>query len=162
LVARYRSSAAVVHPEDSTIEMVVNGRVWMARMCELLGSVRSGDALYTWACSSTRSWIWPCGQHSSRGMSRSVSCWLGPPRQGDVQVVLAGAVANSLVRPLAGPLHGTAQTMRKASPSGGLPTLSNDCVSFAIITDADRAMCAGVNQSMNAIRAWSWLLFYDD
>lgn len=46
LIGRYLSPAVPVHRENSTVEVVVDGRDWMLRMRELLGSVGPGDAAY--------------------------------------------------------------------------------------------------------------------
>jgi len=46
LISRYLSPATPVHREDSTVEVVVDGREWMLRMRELLCSTSRGDAVY--------------------------------------------------------------------------------------------------------------------
>ncbi len=46
LIGRYLSTAVRPRREDSTVEMVVDGRAWMLRMRKLLGSVGREDAVY--------------------------------------------------------------------------------------------------------------------
>jgi phosphatidylserine/phosphatidylglycerophosphate/cardiolipin synthase-like enzyme len=46
LIARYLSPTVPVHRQDSTAEVVIDGRDWMLRMRELIGSAVAGDAVY--------------------------------------------------------------------------------------------------------------------
>src|SRR6186997_2229433 len=46
LISRYLSPAVPVHRENSTVDLVLDGRGWMLRMRELLTSLGPGDAAY--------------------------------------------------------------------------------------------------------------------
>src|SRR3954470_3711213 len=131
LIGRYLSPAVPVHREDSTVEVVVDGRGWMLRMRELLGSARPGDAVYI------------CGLQLDHGMDLTGR---GPGEPGyeplgellaglaangvDVRVVLAGAVvASSMIHLQIGPFRANVRTAyrlrhwRPASAPTGPPPL---------------------------------------
>jgi phosphatidylserine/phosphatidylglycerophosphate/cardiolipin synthase-like enzyme len=112
LMDRYLSPAVPVHREDSTVEVVIDGRQWMLRMRELLGSAGPGDAVYI------------CGLQLDQDMDLTGR---GPEEPGyeplgdllaglaardvDVRVVLAGAVvASSLVHLRIGPFRQNVRT----------------------------------------------------
>ena len=123
LITHYLSAAVPTHREDSTVEMVVDGRAWMLRMRELLGSVRPGDAVYI------------CGLQLEPDMDLTGRVASEPgyePLGGlladlaaagvDVRVLLAGAVvASSIVRHPVGPFHDNVQAadrLRRWRPAG--------------------------------------------
>src|SRR3954462_13079659 len=67
LIARYLSAAVPVHREDSTVEMVVDGRAWMLRMRALLGTVGGGDPAYIGGRRRGRDMALPAGPPPERG-----------------------------------------------------------------------------------------------
>src|SRR3954453_3397448 len=107
LVARYLTPAVAAHCENSSVEFVVDGRLWMCRMRELLLSLGPGDAAYV------------CGLQIDPDMDLSGKVAGMPGYQAlgdllaglasngvDVRVILAGAVvSSSITRPTIGPFH---------------------------------------------------------
>jgi phosphatidylserine/phosphatidylglycerophosphate/cardiolipin synthase-like enzyme len=107
LVARYLTPAVAAHCENSSVEFVVDGRLWMCRMRELLLSLGPGDAAYV------------CGLQMDPDMDLSGKVAGMPGYQAlgdllaglasngvDVRVILAGAVvSSSITRPTIGPFH---------------------------------------------------------
>lgn len=123
LITRYLSAAVPVHREDSSVEMVVDGRAWMLRMRALLGTLGAGDAAYI------------CGLQLEPDMDLTGRLPTEPgyePLGGlladlaaagvDVRVLLAGAVvASSIVRHPIGPFHDNVQSadrLRRWRPAG--------------------------------------------
>ena len=107
LVDRYLSPAVVPHWENSSVEFVVDGRVWMRRMRELLTSLGPGDAAYICGLQ-----LEPDMDLTGRAAGEPGHEPLGELLAGlagagvDVRVVLAGAVvSSSITRPTIGPFH---------------------------------------------------------
>ncbi|WP_433303322.1 phospholipase D-like domain-containing protein [Actinoplanes sp. CA-030573] len=107
LVARYLSPAVTAHCENSSVELVVDGRHWMGRMRELLTSLGPGDAAYICGLQLEpemdltgkrpgEAGYQPLGDLLARLAGNGV----------DVRVILAGAVvSSSIARPTIGPFH---------------------------------------------------------
>ncbi|UQU67742.1 phospholipase D-like domain-containing protein [Couchioplanes caeruleus] len=112
LVGRYLSRAVPVHREDSTAEVIVDGRPWMLRMRELIRSTGPGDAVYICGLQLDHDMDLtglapgdpdhePLGELLAASAARGV----------DVRVVLAGAVvASSLVHVRMGPFRDNVRT----------------------------------------------------
>jgi phosphatidylserine/phosphatidylglycerophosphate/cardiolipin synthase-like enzyme len=107
LIGRYLSAAVPPRREDSTVEMVVDGRAWMLRMRELLGSVGRGDAVYICGLQLEPDMDLTGRSPSEPGYEPLGGLLAGLAAAGvDVRVLLAGAVvASSIVRPPIGPFH---------------------------------------------------------
>lgn len=132
LVGRYLSPAVTSHCENSSVEFVVDGRVWMRRMRDLLTSLGPGDAAYI------------CGLQLEPEMDLTGKPAGDPGHEPlgdllvrlasdgvDVRVILAGAVvSSSITRPTIGPFHqnvSSAHRLRRWRCDGrpGSPPLAN-------------------------------------
>src|SRR3954467_12653383 len=107
LVARYLSPAVPPHCENSSVELVVDGRVWMRRMRELLTSLGPGDAAYICGLQLEPEMDLTGRQAGEPGYQPLGELLAGLVSNGvDVRVILAGAVvSSSIVRPTIGPFH---------------------------------------------------------
>ena len=107
LVTRYLSPAVTAHCANSSVELVVDGRVWMRRMRELLTSLGPGDAAYICGLQLEPD-MDPTGRREGEpGYEALGDLLAGLVRKGiDVRVILAGAVvSSSITRPTIGPFH---------------------------------------------------------
>jgi hypothetical protein len=75
LVARYLSPAVTPHREDSSVELVVDGRVWMRRMHEMLTGLGPGDAAYICGLQLDRDMDLTGKTAGRPGFNRSAICW---------------------------------------------------------------------------------------
>jgi len=107
LVARYLSPAVMPHCENSSVDFVVDGRVWMRRMRELLTSLGPGDAAYICGLQLEPDMDLTGRRAGEPGYEALVDLLAGLASDGvDVRVILAGAVvSSSIVRPTIGPFH---------------------------------------------------------
>jgi phosphatidylserine/phosphatidylglycerophosphate/cardiolipin synthase-like enzyme len=107
LVTRYFSSAVTPHCENSSVELVVDGRVWMRRMLDLLTSLEPGDAAYICGLQLEPDMDLTGKQAGEPGYQPLGDLLAGLASNGvDVRVILAGAVvSSSIVRPTIGPFH---------------------------------------------------------
>ena len=123
LVARYLSPAVEAHCANSSVEFVVDGRVWMRRMRELLTSLGPGDAAYICGLQLEPDMDLSGRQPGQKGYEPLGDLLAGLAAGGvDVRVILAGAVvSSSLARPTIGPFHqnvSTAHRLRRWRLSG--------------------------------------------
>lgn len=107
LVARYLSPAITSHCENSSVEFVVDGRLWMRRMRELLTSLRPGDAAYICGLQLEPDMDLTGRTAGEPGYEPLGALLTGLAGDGvDVRVILAGAVvSSSIARPTIGPFH---------------------------------------------------------
>lgn len=107
LVARYLSAAVTAHRENSSVEFVVDGRVWMRRMRELLTSLGPDDAAYICGLQIEPDMDLTGRQAGEPGYEPLGDLLAGLAGAGvDVRVILAGAVvSSSIARPTIGPFH---------------------------------------------------------
>jgi phosphatidylserine/phosphatidylglycerophosphate/cardiolipin synthase-like enzyme len=107
LVARYLSPAATPHCENSSVEFVVDGEVWMRRMRDLLTSLGPGDAAYICGLQLEPDMDLTGRRPGEPGYEPLGDLLAGLASDGvDVRVILAGAVvSSSIVRPTIGPFH---------------------------------------------------------
>jgi phosphatidylserine/phosphatidylglycerophosphate/cardiolipin synthase-like enzyme len=113
LINRYLSSAVTVHPEDSTIEVVLDGNDWMRRALDLLTSLGPGDAAYICGLQLNPD-MDLTGREASQPDYEPLGELLADLAVAgvDVRVILAGAVLSaSIARPVIGPFH---QNVRSA------------------------------------------------
>jgi phosphatidylserine/phosphatidylglycerophosphate/cardiolipin synthase-like enzyme len=112
LVDRYLSPAVPVHREDSSVEVVVDGREWMLRMRELLCSTGAGDAAYVCGLQLDHEMDLTGRKPGEPGYEPLGELLAGLAARGvDVRVVLAGAVvASSLARARIGPFRNNVRT----------------------------------------------------
>jgi phosphatidylserine/phosphatidylglycerophosphate/cardiolipin synthase-like enzyme len=136
LISRYLSPAVPVHREDSTVDLVLDGRAWMLRMRELFTSLGPGDAAYICGLQLDPDMDLTGREASEAGYEPLGELLAGLAADGvDVRVLLAGAVvANSFSRRPIGPFHDnviTAQRLRRWRPaqlSAGPPPLRDRVV----------------------------------
>jgi phosphatidylserine/phosphatidylglycerophosphate/cardiolipin synthase-like enzyme len=126
LVARYLSPAVTPHVEDSTVEFVVDGRAWMLRMRELLGSLGPGDAAYICGLQLEPEMDLTGKRPGEPGYEAFAAVLARLAAGGvDVRVVLAGAVvSSSITRPTIGPFHqnvSSAHRLRRWKVDGDKP-----------------------------------------
>jgi hypothetical protein len=113
LISSYLSSAVTVHPEDSAIELVLDGNDWMRRALDLLTSLGPGDAAYICGLQLNPD-MDLAGRDASRPDYEPLGELLADLAVAgvDVRVILAGAVVSaSIARPVIGPFH---QNVRSA------------------------------------------------
>ncbi|GIJ24471.1 phospholipase D-like domain-containing protein [Micromonospora lutea] len=115
LIGRYLAPAVPVHREDSTVEMVVDGRQWMLRMRELLGSAGPGDAVYICGLQLDHNMDLTGRKPGEPGYEPLGELLAGLAERGvDVRVVLAGAVVASSLRNLKiGPFRDNVRTAHR-------------------------------------------------
>ena len=155
LITRYMSAAVPVHREDSTVEMVVDGRTWMLRMRELLHTLRAGDAAYICGLQLEPDMDLTGRVASDPGYEPLGELLAGLAAAGvDVRVLLAGAVvANSFTRHPIGPFHQnvlTADRLRRWRPAGqqsGPPPLRD-----RVLLDWSGSGIGSNHQKITAIR----------
>jgi phosphatidylserine/phosphatidylglycerophosphate/cardiolipin synthase-like enzyme len=126
LVARYLSPAVTPHCENSSVEFVVDGRVWMRRMRELLTSLGPGDAAYICGLQLEPDMDLTGRQAGEPGHEPLGDLLARLAGDGvDVRVILAGAVvSSSITRPTIGPFHQnviSAHRLRRWSCDGATP-----------------------------------------
>ncbi|GAA0558875.1 phospholipase D-like domain-containing protein [Paractinoplanes ferrugineus] len=107
LVTRYLSPAVPPHVDDSTVEFVVDGRAWLARMRELFGSLGPGDAAYICGLQLDPDMDLTGKRPGEAGFQALGELLARLAGAGvDVRVILAGAVvSSSITRPTIGPFH---------------------------------------------------------
>ena len=107
LVARFLSPAATAHCENSSVELVVDGRACMRRMHEVLTSLGPGDAAYICGLQLEPEMDLNGRQAGQPGYEPLGDLLAGLAGRGvDVRVILAGAVvSSSFARPTIGPFH---------------------------------------------------------
>jgi phosphatidylserine/phosphatidylglycerophosphate/cardiolipin synthase-like enzyme len=112
LIGRYLSPAVPVHRENSTVEVIVDGRGWMLRMRELIGSAGPGDAVYICGLQLDQDMDLTGRKPGEPGYEPLGELLAGLAVRGvDVRVVLAGAVvASSLVHLQIGPFRRNVRT----------------------------------------------------
>jgi phosphatidylserine/phosphatidylglycerophosphate/cardiolipin synthase-like enzyme len=115
LTGRYLSPAVPVHREDSTVEVVVDGREWMLRMRELLAATGPGDAVYICGLQLDPDMDLTGREPQEPGYEPLGDLLAGLAAKGvDVRVVLAGAVvASSLIHLQIGPFRQNVRTAHR-------------------------------------------------
>jgi phosphatidylserine/phosphatidylglycerophosphate/cardiolipin synthase-like enzyme len=115
LISRYLSPAVPVHREDSTVEVVVDGRDWMLRLREMVCSAGPGDAVYICGLQLDHDMDLTGRTPGERGYEPLGELLAGLAARGvDVRVVLAGAiVASSLVHLRIGPFRQNVRTAHR-------------------------------------------------
>lgn len=115
LVARYLSPAVPVHCESSPVDAIVDGKVWMLRMRELLTSLGPGDAAYICGLQLDPDMDLTGKQPDDDGYQPLGDLLAGLAAAGvDVRILLAGAVvANSFSRRPIGPFHDNVVTAHR-------------------------------------------------
>ncbi|MEV6494458.1 phospholipase D-like domain-containing protein, partial [Actinoplanes sp. NPDC051633] len=123
LVARFLSPAVAPHCENSSVEFVVDGRVWMRQMRDLLISLGPGDGAFICGLQLEPDMDLTGRQAGEPGYQPLGELLAGLASDGvDVRVILAGAVvSSSIVRPTIGPFHqnvSSAHRLRRWRPAG--------------------------------------------
>ena len=115
LVIRYLSPAITPHCENSSVEFVVDGRVWMRRMRELLTSLGPGDAAYICGLQLEPDMDLTGRRPGESGYQPLGDLLAGLASAGvDVRLILAGAVvSSSITRPTIGPFHQNGSTAHR-------------------------------------------------
>jgi phosphatidylserine/phosphatidylglycerophosphate/cardiolipin synthase-like enzyme len=115
LVTRYLTPAVTAHCENTAVELVVDGRVWMRRIRELLATLEPGDAAYICGLQLDPEMDLTGLREGDPGYEPLGGLLAGLAANGvDVRIILAGAVvSSSLARPTIGPFHQNVSTAHR-------------------------------------------------